>query len=273
MGFFEFNRALVRAPSDSVVHGLRAGDELDPSLEEIRKEHAAYVRALEVAGLVVKTLPALEEFPDSVFVEDPALVFANGAILLRPGAPTRIGEAAAIETDLRGRFDTVLELQEGHVDGGDVLVTPEAAFIGLSHRTDTAGAAALVRLLARLGIRGRIVDTPSGVLHLKSACSLLDEETVLATRAIAVSGIFDRFRVLTVPEGEILSANALRLNDLVLARVEGPCTIELLERRGHNVLPLRTSEISKLDAGLTCMSLRWRSATGLSGIHVQENAG
>lgn len=262
MEFFKFNRALVRTPSASVVNGLRAGGGPGPSLEGIRREHAAYIAALETAGLAVTTLPPLEEFPDAIFVEDPALVFANGAILLRPGAPTRRGEVAALEAHLREQFDTLLVLEEGHVDGGDVLATPDTTFIGLSERTDRAGAAALVRLLARLGHRGEVVHTPDGILHLKSACTLLDVETILATEALAGPGIFPGFRILTVPEGEQLAANALRLNDFVLASVEHPRTIALLDRWGYKPLPLRTTEVSKLDAGLTCMSLRW-----LSGKH------
>lgn len=257
---FEFNRALVRTPSASVVHGLRADGGPDPSLEGIRREHAAYVAALESAGLEVAVLPPLEQFPDSLFVEDPALLYPQGAILLRPGAPTRRGEAAAIEPHLRQRFDTLLELPEGHVDGGDVLVTPARTFIGRSARTDAAGAAALVTLLAQLGCVARVVPATPEVLHLKSACSLLDAETILATPALAGSGIFEGFRVLAVPEGEEDGANALRLNDSVLASAACPRTLELLDRHGFKVLPLTTTEVSKVDAGLTCMSLRWHAA-------------
>jgi dimethylargininase len=103
------------------------------------------------------------------------------------------------------------------------------------------------------------VHTPPGVLHLKSACSLLDLNTVLVTPALAASGIFDGCRVLTVPTGEEASANVLRLRDTVLASATWPGTLDLLDRNGFTVLPLQTAEISKLDAGLSCMSLRWQS--------------
>jgi dimethylargininase len=239
------------------VHGLRAGGGSDPSLNGIRCEHAAYVQALEEAGLAVTLLPPLEEFPDSVFVEDPALVCTNGAILLRSGAPSRKGEALALRPHLRERFDTVLELDDGHADGGDVLDTPDRTIIGLSARTDRTGAAALVRMLSRLGRQGHVVPTPSGVLHLKSACSLLDEETILATAGLAASGIFEGFRVLTVPHPEEGAANVLRLNSTVLASAAGPRTLELLDRHGYSVRPLETTGIARLDAGLSCMSLRW----------------
>lgn len=260
MKAFEFNRALVRTPPASVVHGLRAGDGPDPSLEIIRQEHAAYVAALEAAGLAVTTLPPLQEFPDSVFVEDPALVFPNGAILLRPGAPARRGEALALEPHLRECFDKLLLLAEGHVDGGDVLLTSRKTFIGLSSRTGRTGAGALVDLLARIGCDSQVVQTPPEVLHLKTACSLLDEETMLVTPALARSGIFDGFRVLTVPEGEEGAANILRLNNYVLASADYPRTLELLERSGLRLMPLHTTEIHKVDAGLSCMSLRWHAS-------------
>src|SRR5690606_11022679 len=224
------------------------------------REHAAYASALETAGLAVTFLPPLEEFPDAVFVEDPALVFTNGAILLRPGAPTRKAEALALEPHLRERFDTVIAVDEGHVDGGDVLVMPDRTLIGLSARTNLTGAVALVERLARLGRQGVLVHTPPHALHLKTACSLLDPETVLVTPAFAASGIFDGCRVLVVPEGEEGAANTLRLNDTVLASATFPLTLDLIDRSGLTVLPLPTTDISKLDAGLSCMSLRWAAA-------------
>lgn len=243
------------------MRGLRADGGPDPSLDGIQREHAAYVAALGACGLAVTVLPPLEEFPDAIFVEDPALVFTNGAVLLRPGAPARQGESRALEPTLREQFGTVLALDEGHVDGGDVLVTPEKILIGLSARTNLAGAAALTGVLARLGYPGHLVPTPPGVLHLKSAAALLDEETILATATLAATGILAGFRVLTLPEAESGAANALRLNDTVLASAAFPLTLELLDRHGFTVTPLQTTEVGKLDAGLSCMSLRWRSGT------------
>ena len=107
---FRFDSALVRTPARSVVHGLRAGDRGDPSYDGVIREHEAYVTALRTAGVEVTVLAAPRSLPDSLFAEDPALVFAEGAILLRPGAAARVGEVAEIAPVLRGLFDTVLEL-------------------------------------------------------------------------------------------------------------------------------------------------------------------
>lgn len=261
MAPFDFNAAIVRAPGHSVTNGLRVGGGPGPSYATVASEHAGYVAALRAAGVAVEILPPLEAFPDSMFVEDPALVFPEGAILLRPGAPSRMDEARYLEAVLRERFSQVLSLPEGFADGGDVLVTPGLVYIGLSGRTDEAGGRALIAALETLGHHGCLAATPPGTLHLKTASSLIDEETVLATQALAASGIFKGLRTLIVPEEEPGAANVLRINDVVLAASHYPRTLDLLDRHGLRVTPLPVSEVAKIDAGLSCMSLRWHATS------------
>ncbi|AEH83618.1 putative NG,NG-dimethylarginine dimethylaminohydrolase (dimethylargininase) protein (plasmid) [Sinorhizobium meliloti SM11] len=255
----QFNSIIVRSPSRSVVNGLRAADRGSPTYEGVKAEHDAYVEAMRDAGVKVTVLPALEAFPDSIFVEDPALVFTEGAVLLRPGAATRVKEVEEIAPTLRDMFETVLDLPQGYADGGDVLTTRESVMIGLSARTDTAGAAALQACLEKLGRKSEVVATPEGVLHFKTDCSLLDDETILSTDRLARSGVFGEFRQMIIPEGEEPAANALRVNDVVLVGSDFPRTIEMLDKAGYGVVPLKTTEIGKIDAGLSCMSLRWFS--------------
>ncbi len=255
-----FNRALVRAPAASVVRGLRAVDRGSPTFAGVRSEFEAYVTALEGEGILVETLPALDEFPDSIFVEDPALVFPEGAIVLRPGAPSRLGEAAMMAPELRRRFDVVLELPTGFVEGGDVLTTAREVLIGLSARTNEAGARALLGLLEQLGRKGRIVTTPQGVLHFKTDCSLLDEETILATERLAASEVFEGYRVVLTPEGEEAAANSLRVNDRVFVGSGFPRTADQLTADGYRVVTLPNAQIALLDAGFSCLSLRWRGS-------------
>jgi dimethylargininase len=258
MRLFDFNRALVRSPSHSVVGGLAAVDRGRPSFDGVAREHAAYVRALEDAGVTVDILPPLEAYPDSVFVEDAALVFPGAAIVLRPGAPTRLGEAAEIAPALAARFDRALHLAKGTVDGGDVLATGRGLFIGRSARTTAEGVGALITLLAEIGLTGIAVTTPPDVLHLKSDCALLDEETILATPRLAHVGVFEDFRVVLTPDGEEAAANAVRVNDRILLSDSHPRTADVLTKSGYKITPLPTHEIAKIDAGLSCMSLRWR---------------
>ncbi len=259
MQVFEFNHALVRAPSRSVIDGLSALSVGRPSFEGVLREHTAYARALEEAGVAVERLAPLEAFPDSVFVEDIALVFKGAAIVLQPGAATRRGEAAEIAPALERRFDRVLHVAEGTVDGGDVLTTPRGVFIGRSARTNEQGARALVSLLGQIGLAGRIVTTPRDVLHFKSDCSLLDEDTILSTERLAASGVFEGFRIALVAAGEEGAANAVRVNDRVLLSDAYPRTAEQLAKSGYRIVALPTREIAKIDAGLSCMSLRWHA--------------
>lgn len=257
MRVFDFNSAIVRAPGRSVIDGLSATPGPKPVFEALLDEHQAYVAALLAAGVDVTVLDALERFPDSIFVEDPALVFSEAAILLRPGAPSRRDEARELAGTLEQRFSVISRLDEGFADGGDILVTPERVLIGLSARTDRVGAARLRALLASMGRRSEVVEVPRGTLHLKSDCSLVDEDTVIATRELAESGVLAGLRTLVVPAEERRAANALRVNEVVFVDAGCPRTADLLAGHGFDVVPLRVLEVAKIDAGLSCLSLRW----------------
>jgi dimethylargininase len=260
MRVFDFNRAIVREPGHSVVNGLRPDGSVPVRFDAIVRQHRAYVDALREAGLQVDVLPAIEAYPDSVFVEDPAIVFPEGAILLRPGAPSRQGEVKEIEGALQKHFARILKLKDDeHVDGGDVLVTPGAVFVGLSARTTQRGAEALRDRLREFGRETRIAEAPKTVLHLKSASALLDNDTVLATTALAATGIFAGFDVIESAAGEDAVTNLVRINDALFVDDRFPRTIDRLEKAGFKIRRLEVSEIAKLDAGLSCMSLRWHS--------------
>ena len=256
-----FDNAIVRTPCHGIVDGLRAVDTGAPDYAKVLAEHSAYVTALQEAGVAVEILPSLAAFPDSMFVEDPALVFPEGAIVMRPGAASRFGEAAEIAPVLQKHFDHVVDLPApGFADGGDILVLEDRVMIGLSDRTNEIGAEALAECLRQLGKNPVTVRTPANVLHFKSDCSLLDAGTVLSTKRLAAGGVFDGLKILFTPDGEEGAANALRINDRVFVGSAFPKTIAMLEGAGYRVVPLATSEIAKVDAGLSCMSLRWRAA-------------
>ncbi len=255
---YRFTDAIVRQPGKTVTDGLRAVDSGPPDPTALADEHSRYIAALKAAGLSVHVLPPLDDFPDSIFVEDPALCLDSVAVLLRPGAPTRLGESAAIEPSLGAFFGELLHIETpGFVDGGDLLLTERELVIGLSQRTDAEGARQLEKIAYSRGIAARAVASPPGVLHLKSACALLDEETLLVTAALAASDVFSGYRCLIVPQGEDYAANAIRVNDTLLLSNDYPRTAEMLDHAGYNIVPLPTAEVRKLDAGLSCMSLRF----------------
>lgn len=256
---YRFTHALCRKPGTSIASGLRAGGGPDPDPAIFLAEHAAYVGALESAGASVTVLEALEAYPDSVFVEDAALCLAGTAIVLRPGAHSRFGEAAAITPALEKLFPRIVHLpgDGGFVDGGDILATDDEVLVGLSARTDRQGIAALEPVVNDLGYRLRIVETPAGVLHFKTDCGLLDNETVFATRLLAGGGGLSGYKVLECPDGEEAAANLVRFNDTVLLRTGFPRTAEMLDHEGYDVTLLDTGQAALVDGGLSCMSLRF----------------
>ncbi|MCR9215000.1 MAG: dimethylarginine dimethylaminohydrolase [Proteobacteria bacterium] len=255
---YQFSHALTRKPGRSVAKGLRDGGTADPDPNIFEIEHAAYVAALKEAGVAVAELPPDEGFPDSVFIEDPALCLRRAAILLRPGAPTRLGERETLRDSLRRFYPKVLDLPEGgFVDGGDILTTEREVLIGLSARTNEAGAEALRPLVEADGRPLRLVNTPPEILHFKTECGLLDEKTIFATEAILASGCFGDYETIACPEGEEAAANLIRVNDQVFLSKGHPKTAELLQDRGYQITELATSQAARVDGGLSCMSLRF----------------
>ena len=255
-----FTHAIVRAPAASVTEGLRAVDTGAPDAARFAADHAAYVAALEAAGAEVIALPALEDFPDSVFVEDTALCLPEGAVVLRPGAPSRLGEAAAMEPHLRSLYRTVARIEDGFVEGGDILVTDREILVGLSARTDAAGVAALRAVVEPWGHRVRVLETPPEVLHFKTDCGLLDGETVLATPRLAATGCFADYRVVETAQGEEACANCVRFNEVVLFPTGFPETAERLRTAGYDLAELPNEQAAKIDGGMSCLSLRFAPA-------------
>lgn len=253
----QFTHAITRAPGPEVTGGLRAVDTGAPSLAAFLDHHAAYIGALRETGAEVVELPALPAFPDGVFVEDTALCLPEGAVVLRPGAPSRLGEAAEMAPVLARFYRDIRTVRDGFVEGGDLLWTGTEILAGRSARTDAAGVAELARLVAPWGHSVREVETPPGVLHFKTDCSLIAPGTILATGRLAASGPFEGYEVILTAPGEEAAANAIRFNGLVLMPAGFPRTAERLAAVGCKVREIPNSEAAKLDGGMSCLSLRF----------------
>jgi dimethylargininase len=254
---YSFTHAITRAPGASIAQGLRDVDTGAPDPGLFQAHHAAYIAALRATGAQVTELVALDDFPDGVFVEDTALCLPEIAIILRPGAPSRLGEAAAMTPTLRHHFGEIAAVEHGFIEGGDILVTEREILVGRSARTDAAGIAELTRHVTHWGHSVRELQTPRGVLHFKTDCSLLDEETILATPRLAGSGCFGGYRVILTAEDEEAAANSIRFNDVVLAPKGFPRTAEKLARAGYHLREIPNTEAAKLDGGMSCLSLRF----------------
>lgn len=254
-----FTHAITRRPAPSITRGLRAVDTGTPDLARMQAHHATYIATLRETGATVVELPPLDAFPDSVFVEDTALCLPQGAVILRPGAPSRLGEAAAMAPTLRTLYTQVVQIAgpDSFIEGGDILVTETEVLVGRSARTNAQGIAELAALIAPWGHKLREVHTPPGVLHFKTDCSLLDAETILSTPRLSATGCFTGYRVIDLPKGEEAAANTIRFNDLVLMPEGFPKTRDRLDTLGYQVREIGNSECAKLDGGMSCLSLRF----------------
>jgi dimethylargininase len=259
MRSYQFTHAITRLPAPSILDGLRAVDTGAPDLAVMLAHHADYSAALADAGATVVQLPALSDFPDSVFVEDTALCLPEGAVIMRPGAPSRLGESAEMAPHLAALYGDLRRITgaDSFIEAGDILMCETEVLVGRSARTNGAGIAELAGILADWGIKTREVFTPAGVLHFKTDCSLMDQDTILATPRLAASGCFAGYRVIHVAPGEEAAANAIRFNNLVLMAAGFPRTRDALLAQGYDIREIGNSECAKLDGGMSCLSLRF----------------
>lgn len=257
--------AVVRRPASTLAGHceLTFLERTAMSFARLEHQHAAYRDALAAAGADVVVLDAIDALPDSVFVEDAAVVLDELAVLTRPGAVSRQPEIDRIESAV-GRHRPIIERirAPGTLEGGDVLRIGRRLFVGLTTRTNREGLAQLAAIVQPHGYA--VVAVPVvGSLHLKTACTALDAQTLLLNPAWLVDGIdaapFAGFETLAVHADEPFAANVLPLGATLIANAAFPRTHERVsahaQRAGLNVVPVDISEFGKAEAGLTCMSL------------------
>jgi dimethylargininase len=218
------------------------------------RQHEAYERSLTAAGCTVRRLPAGEDMPDCVFIEDTAVVFDELAIVTRPGAASRRPETAVV-TEALSAFRVVQRIEPpATVDGGDVLVAARTVFVGRSGRTNDEGIDQIRRLLAPHGYSTRGVEV-TGCLHLKSAVTSIGDGRLLINPAWVDAEEFNGFALVQIDPAEPFAANALRLGDVLIYSDAFPLTRRRLERYGLRVSTVDVSETAKAEGGVTCCSL------------------
>ena len=255
---YKFTNAITRIPSKSVIKGLRAFDIGAPDLNQMILDHQDYTLALQEAGAKIIELPPLEKYPDSLFVEDTTLCLPNVAILMRPGAPSRMGEVLEIEPIICEMFNNVVKiLKPGLIEAGDILTTGKEVLVGSSARTNSEGIHQLREILSKWNYIVREVVTPKEILHFKTDCSILGPETVLCTKRLEKTGCFSNYQVINTHDGEEAAANAIRYNDTVIIPSGFPVTSSRIRDAGYSVREVNNSECAKLDGGMSCLSLRF----------------
>jgi dimethylargininase len=223
-------------------------------IAKARAEHRAYEACLRDLGARVISLPALEEYPDAVFVEDPAIVLDEVAVITTMGAASRRGERESLAM-AAGHYRHVIRMRDpARLEGGDVMRVGRQLYAGLSGRTDAAGVAQLGELLASFGYQVHGVEL-HGCLHLKSACCALGDDTVLLNREWVDTSLFGGYRLIDVAANEPAAANALAIGNTVVMPDAFPATAEILRREGFAVRALDMTELMKAESGVTCSSL------------------
>jgi dimethylargininase len=247
--------ALTRAISPRLAEGELTHLQRSPiDVEAARAQHAEYARALVGLGCEVREVDAAPEYPDSVFIEDTAVVFDEIAVITRPGAESRRGETAAVEQVLAGLRPLAHIVAPGTLDGGDVLVVGKRVFVGRTARTNDEGIAQLRAVLAPHGYRVEAVEV-TGCLHLKTAVTALDDDTVLVNPAwIAADALAGLDRVEVDPT-EPMGANVVRVGDALLYGAAYPRTLARLVARGYAPVCVDASEVAKVEGAVTCCSL------------------
>lgn len=253
-----FNRAIVQKPCRNIADGITSADLGKPDYQKALIQHASYVQALRDCGLEVTQLEAVEEYPDSVFIEDIALLTPKVAVVTRPGAPSRRGETEGIREVLQEFYEEIDEIQPpGTLEAGDVMMAGDRFFIGLSERTNREGADQLQAILHKNGYSTFVIELNS-LLHLKTGVSYLENNTMLVAPELKESDQFDDYRTIVVPFEERYAANCIWVNGRVIIPQGYPATRKKLEDAGfEHIVAVDTSEYRKLDGGLSCLSLRF----------------
>jgi dimethylargininase len=223
-------------------------------LERARAQHHEYEAALRELGCAVISLPPAADLPDSVFVEDVALVFDEVAIITRPGADSRKPETESIARALQPYRRLCFIAAPGTLDGGDVLRVGRTVYIGLSSRSNPSAVEQTQKLLAPYGYTVKGVEV-TGCLHLKSAVTPVSADTLLINPAWVDRSIFGDMKFIEVDEGEPSAANAVWVNGAVIYPASYPMTRRRLEAAGLRLKIVDATEVAKAEGAVTCCSL------------------
>lgn len=255
-----FKNVIVRRPGKSLVEGITSAPELGkPDYELALKQHDEYIKALESCGVEVTVLDALEEYPDSCFVEDTAVLTKRCAIISNPGALTRRGESALMVENIKKFYsDDQIEYIKfpGTLEGGDVMMVGNHFYVGLSARTNEEGCRQFKASLEKYGHTCSVVPLEE-VLHLKTGVNYIENNIMLISGEFIEKEEFKSFNKIIVPVEEAYGANCIWINDIVIVPEGYPTVEKGIRDAGYKVIVTDTSEYRKLDGGLSCLSLRF----------------
>jgi len=251
-----FSNAIVQKPGISYSEGITTSNLGKPDITLALKQHETYCRTLEKCGLTVERLEAAPSFPDSVFVEDTAIITGKIAVIARPGDLRRRGEEKIIEESISKYRSLVYIKEPGTVDGGDICQAGDHFFIGISERTNHEGVKQLESILSEYGYSSSFIEV-NHTLHLKSGLNYIGDNYLLIHEQFLNNPVLKDWGKIVVPEKEAYAANIIRINDYLLVAEGFPETQSKLKQLNIPLIVLDMSEFQKMDGGLSCLSLRF----------------
>lgn len=255
-----FKNVIVKRPCKAMVEGITSAPELGkPDYELALKQHQCYIEALEQCGVNVTILESDENYPDSCFVEDTAVITRKCAIISNPGASTRTGESMLMVPTIKKFFseDAIEYIKApGTLEGGDVMMVGDHFYVGRSARTNEEGIRQFISILERYGLSGSEVKLEH-VLHLKTGVNYIENNNMLVSGEFIEKNDFKKYKHIIIPQEEAYAANCIWVNDKVIVPANYPAVEKAVRDAGYEVILVDTSEYRKLDGGLSCLSLRF----------------
>lgn len=253
----KFQNVIVKTPGKSYIEGLTTSDLGKPDYDKLLVQHKAYVEALKKCGVEVTLLSASEEFPDSTFVEDAAVLTSEFAVVTNPGAESRNGEIVEIESVLKDYYKKFHYIKApGTLDGGDILQAESKFYIGISERTNEEGARQLKEILESEGFEATIIPLKN-FFHLKTGIAYLGNNKMVVAGEFVDHPAFDSYDKIVIADEDEYSANCIRVNDYVIIPEGYSETKRKINEAGFETIELDMSEVRKQDGGLSCLSLRF----------------
>ncbi len=248
-------RAFTRPVPDSINRcELTHIGRVEIDVPRARAQHAGYEQALVQIGCVVHPLPAAHDMPDSVFIEDTAIIFDEIAIIARPGAASRQHETDAVAAALAPNRRLAAIYAPATLEGGDVMQMGHDVYVGVSGRTNAAGVRQLADIAGPYGYRVHTIET-RGCLHLKSAVCSVGDDLLLINPDWVDAAQFAGIKVIAIDPDEPFAANVVHVGNAVLCAAASPKTGARLQRFGREVWLVDLSELNKAEGALTCCSL------------------
>ena len=256
-----FTKAITRKPCKALIDGITTAmfGEGTPNYETAIKQHDNYVETLRSLGLEVLDLEADERYPDSCFVEDPAVVMAECAIITNPATDSRNGEKYEIVDAIKKFYndDQIFHIETpGTMEGGDVMLVEKHFYVGQSDRTNAEGFRQFQDIVAKFGYEATAVPVTEG-LHLKDFVIYLEKGNMLVSPKMNEEPAFSEYTRFVIEPEELYAINSMNINGTVLVPDGFPNTLKLIQDLGYPTIVMNNSEFAKIDGSLTCLSLRF----------------